>query len=245
MLAFGLCMGVLAIILNAIGVTLGFVYLFMGIAIGGAVAPIYCCVNWDKASAAGAIAGSIAGTRCQTQPPHGMSHSFTLGTVSGIITWITTARVLGGTINVATLQGSGALNNFPMLFGNIASLTVSAVVCVVISLRKPQNYDWDTTQVPWCHMCQIEAPTALQMLELNVESCAEVVLPSKGGAGPATVVTVHFNSSHNSRLRRLSTQIQRCSPHGSDLLSPYDVSGLLYSRVKILPKCCRKNRGES
>lgn len=61
MLAFGLCMGVLAIILNAIGVTLGFVYLFMGIAIGGAVAPIYFCVNWDKASATGAIAGSVSG----------------------------------------------------------------------------------------------------------------------------------------------------------------------------------------
>jgi hypothetical protein len=34
-----------------------------------------------------------------------------------------------------------------MLYGNIASLSVSAVVCTVLSLRTPQNYDWDTMQV--------------------------------------------------------------------------------------------------
>jgi Na+/proline symporter len=59
--AFGLMMGVLAIILISLGVTLDFVYLFMGIAIGGAAAPIYFCVNWDKATATGAIAGSVTG----------------------------------------------------------------------------------------------------------------------------------------------------------------------------------------
>jgi Na+/proline symporter len=61
-LCFGLFMGLLGIILSTFGVTLEFVYLFMGIAIGGAAAPIYFCLNWDKASAKGAIAGVIAGT---------------------------------------------------------------------------------------------------------------------------------------------------------------------------------------
>jgi hypothetical protein len=35
----------------------------------------------------------------------------------------------------------------PFLVGNVASLAVSAVVCTVISLRTPQNYEWDTMQV--------------------------------------------------------------------------------------------------
>ena len=48
-------MGVLAIILFKIGLSLGWVYLFMGIAIGGAVAPIYSALVWSKATAAGAI----------------------------------------------------------------------------------------------------------------------------------------------------------------------------------------------
>lgn len=61
MMSFGMFMGVFAIILNSIGVTLEFVYLFMGIAIGSAVPPLYLCVNWNKASSSGAVAGAIAG----------------------------------------------------------------------------------------------------------------------------------------------------------------------------------------
>lgn len=61
MIIFGLLMGVLAILLTRVGVTLEFVYYFMGIAIAGAVPPIYFCVNWNKASSKGAIAGAITG----------------------------------------------------------------------------------------------------------------------------------------------------------------------------------------
>lgn len=121
--AFGLLMGVLAIILFQIGLSLGWVYLFMGIAIGGAVGPIYMCLVWDKASATGAIAGAISGL------------------VFGLITWLVTAAGLDGSVTVDTLGG-----NYPMLAGNLVSIGLSVVVCVVISLIKPQNYTWDTTR---------------------------------------------------------------------------------------------------
>jgi Na+/proline symporter len=124
---FGLLMGVLAIILLEIRTTLGFVYLFMGIAIGGAVPPIYCCLTWTKASSTGAVAGAIIGTIC------------------GFIVWIVTAAILGGTVTYETLEGSN-LDGLPMLFGNVASLAVSAIICVVLSLLHPQNYDWNTTR---------------------------------------------------------------------------------------------------
>ena len=55
---YGVFMGVIAIILNEIGLNLGWVYLFMGIIIGSAVFPIYACLTWNKTSATAAIAGT-------------------------------------------------------------------------------------------------------------------------------------------------------------------------------------------
>ncbi|KAI7838882.1 hypothetical protein COHA_007348 [Chlorella ohadii] len=66
---FGLLMGVLAIILFKIGLSLGWVYLFMGIAIGGAVAPIYMCLVWSKANASGAITGAICDWKTTREIP--------------------------------------------------------------------------------------------------------------------------------------------------------------------------------
>jgi len=121
--AFGIFMGILAIILFEIGLSLGWVYLFMGIAIGGAVAPIYFCLTWKKASATGAMCGAVSGLCC------------------GLIVWLVTAQAYAGSITVDTLGG-----NYPMLGGNLASIIISAIVCVVISLIKPQDYDWQTTR---------------------------------------------------------------------------------------------------
>ena len=121
--AFGAFMGVLAIVLFEIGLSLGWVYLFMGIAIGGAVFPIYACLTWSKASAAGAITGAISGLVC------------------GLIVWLVTAQCYAGSITVDTLGG-----NYPMLGGNLAAIFVSAIVCTIMSFMKPQNYDWQTTR---------------------------------------------------------------------------------------------------
>lgn len=60
-IVFGLSMGVLAIALFAIGLSLGFVYLFMGILVSPAVIPLASCLTWSKASRIGAIGGSING----------------------------------------------------------------------------------------------------------------------------------------------------------------------------------------
>jgi len=120
---FGILMGVLAIVLFEIGLSLGWVYLFMGIAIGGAVAPIYFCLTWKKASAVGAITGVISGL------------------CSGLLTWLLIAQCHFGSITVDTLG-----ENYSMLGGNLCSIFVSAIVCAVISLIKPQEYDWKTTR---------------------------------------------------------------------------------------------------
>ncbi|KAK6137220.1 hypothetical protein DH2020_029037 [Rehmannia glutinosa] len=54
-LAFGCFMGILAVILNKAGVSLGWMYLAMGVFIGSAVIPIAFMLLWRKANATGAI----------------------------------------------------------------------------------------------------------------------------------------------------------------------------------------------
>ena len=120
---FGVLMGVLAIILFEIGLSLGWVYLFMGIAIGGAVAPIYLCLTWSKANATGAITGAICGL------------------CAGLIVWLVTAQCYYGSITVDTLGG-----NYPMLGGNLASIFISLFICLGFGYWKPQDYDWQTTR---------------------------------------------------------------------------------------------------
>ena len=120
---FGIFMGILAIILFEIGLSLGWVYLFMGIAIGGAVFPIYACLTWKKASATGAIIAAPCGT------------------IAGLIVWLVTCQGYYGSINVDNLGG-----NYPMLGGNLAAIFISMFVHIGFSLAKPQNYDWQTTR---------------------------------------------------------------------------------------------------
>merc|ERR1712151_966857 len=58
---FGLFMGALAVLLDVIGLNLGWVYLFMGICIGSAVAPLWLMMKWDKASGKGAVIAAWSG----------------------------------------------------------------------------------------------------------------------------------------------------------------------------------------
>lgn len=75
---FGIFSGILGIILNEIGVNLGWVYLFMGVVIGSGVVPVAMSIAWAKASATGAIAGAV------------------IGFVLAVTSWLTYAAVDGG-----------------------------------------------------------------------------------------------------------------------------------------------------
>jgi Na+/proline symporter len=92
----------------------------MGVVIGSAVCPIAFSITWAKCSCAGAVTGAIGGL------------------CGGLITWLATARALSGTLSIATLGG-----DFPMLAGNVTAIGFSALLCTVISLIKPQNFDWE------------------------------------------------------------------------------------------------------
>lgn len=122
-LGFGCFMGLLAVILNKAGVSLGWMYLAMGILIGSAVLPIAFMLLWRKANAFGAILGTVTGC------------------ILGVITWLSVTRIMYGQVNLDTTG-----RNAPMLAGNLVSILGGGAVHAVCSLLWPQNYDWDTTK---------------------------------------------------------------------------------------------------
>ncbi|XP_020529102.1 urea-proton symporter DUR3 isoform X3 [Amborella trichopoda] len=122
-LGFGCFMGVLAVILNKAGVSLGWMYLAMGVLIGSAVLPIAFMLLWRKANAKGAIIGAL------------------LGCFSGIITWLSVTKVEYGRVNLDTTG-----RNAPMLAGNLVSILFGGLVHALCSFIWPQNYDWETTK---------------------------------------------------------------------------------------------------
>ncbi|KAL7599032.1 hypothetical protein Lser_V15G22750 [Lactuca serriola] len=121
--SFGCFMGILAVILNKVGVSLGWMYLAMGVFIGSAVMPLAFMLLWRKANAFGAILGTISGC------------------LLGIITWLVVARVEYGRVNLDTTG-----RNAPMLVGNLVSILTGGAVHAACSFLKPQDYDWESTR---------------------------------------------------------------------------------------------------
>jgi Na+/proline symporter len=116
---FGGTMGVLAVVLNHMGLNLGWVYQFMGNAIGSAVVPLWNLLMWPKANATGAIVAAWGGM------------------ILALTTWIIVCAAEFGEVTVDNL---GTLN--PNLAGNIVALGSSALIHAVFSLASPQDYDF-------------------------------------------------------------------------------------------------------
>jgi Na+/proline symporter len=119
---FGLCMGAIAIVLFEIGLSLGWVYLFMGIVIGSAVAPLWNMMTWERASGKGAVVAAWSGL------------------VLAVMAWLVAAKIQGGAISVDTLG-----TNEVMLSGNLVAILMSALIHYVWSKfidHEAENYDF-------------------------------------------------------------------------------------------------------
>ncbi|CAA6673854.1 unnamed protein product [Spirodela intermedia] len=120
---FGSFMGLLAVLLNKAGVSLGWMYLAMGVFIGSAVMPIAFLLLWRKANATGAIAGTV------------------FGCLLGVITWLSVTKVQYGRVNLDTTG-----RNAPMLAGNLVSILSGGLIHAVLSFARPQNYNWESSK---------------------------------------------------------------------------------------------------
>ena len=125
---FGLVMGTLSVILNAIGLSLNWVYQFMGILIGGAVFPITCLLLWDRCTSTAAVTGAVTGK------------------ILAIVGWLIAAAIYDDD-NRITVESTGATE--VMLTGNCIGIFSSAIICVVLSYlwpNDPPKYDFKETK---------------------------------------------------------------------------------------------------
>ncbi|KAK7546734.1 solute symporter family transporter [Phyllosticta citricarpa] len=122
---FGLAMAIFACIWDAIGINLGWLYLVMGLLIGGGVFPAAFAITWRGQTRIGCISGAV------------------IGFAAGIIAWLATAKNYYGEL---TLHTTGL--QYPTLAGNLAAIMTGLIVTVVVSLAfpEPQLFDWEITR---------------------------------------------------------------------------------------------------
>ncbi|KAK0891705.1 hypothetical protein LTR02_013857 [Friedmanniomyces endolithicus] len=120
---FGLVMAAFACIWNAVGVDLGWLFLVMGLIIGGAVFPAaftLCCKGQTRF---GAIAGCLGGL------------------VAGVTAWLVQAHVQYGELTITSTGGS-----YPTLAGNVAAVLTGLLLSFSISIIKPDDFDFAITR---------------------------------------------------------------------------------------------------
>lgn len=116
----GVLMGALSSALYAIGISLGWLYLAMGVFIGSAVYPVWTCVTNPQGTANAAI------------------YAVWGGQLLAIICWIITASTFGS-VSVATLG-----ENLSMLIGNLVALCSSAIIMKAMTyLENNEDYDFN------------------------------------------------------------------------------------------------------
>ncbi|KAK9327829.1 hypothetical protein V1520DRAFT_282706 [Lipomyces starkeyi] len=120
---YGLIMAGFSVGLFYAGVSMGYLYLLMGVIISSAVLPATLTLMWSKQNLLAAAASPVLGLACS------------------LIAWlVTTSKQNNGVINVTT---SGANN--PMLAGNVVALLSPVVFVPILTyLGGPQNYDWES-----------------------------------------------------------------------------------------------------
>jgi SSS family transporter len=116
---FGMGMGLVALMLLQVGASLQYIYLAMGVLIGSAVVPISLAIVWKRTNKVAATVGALAGLVC------------------GVAIWLASSHILYGMISVSTTS-----QNIPLLAGNLTSIMVGAIVTLLGSMVKPDNFDF-------------------------------------------------------------------------------------------------------
>lgn len=155
---FGATMAVFACVWNAAGIDLGWLFLVMGLLIGGAVFPAAFAVTWRGQTRAGAVAGALGGLAV------------------GLAAWLGTAKGLYGGLSV---EATG--REYPTLAGNLGAVGTGLVLSVGVSLLWPgeRPFDWEATR-------GINAAAAVDGGVSAAETTTTTVEGSSGATTPTT-----------------------------------------------------------
>ncbi|KAM0748095.1 hypothetical protein T439DRAFT_358672 [Meredithblackwellia eburnea MCA 4105] len=115
---FSLWMAGFASLLHGASIDLGFIYM-TGIFTGPALPPL------------------VGTFFSRHQTPLAAGVSIWSGFTGGVVTWLTLANRFSGSVTVSSV---GELD--PCLYGCLAGISISAFVAILVTLIKPDNYDW-------------------------------------------------------------------------------------------------------
>lgn len=169
-IAFGIGMGGLAVVLLHMGLSLGFVYLAMGILIGSAVIPIALTILWKRTNKVAATAGAV------------------IGLIIAVTTWVTVATSLpefGGEVSLASLG-----HNYSMLLGNVAGILSGGSIALFGSLATKTNFDWKDLKDK-ITLVEVSAAESAKITE-DEETLKKAFKFSLKGGGIMTLILIIF-----------------------------------------------------
>ncbi|XP_070546656.1 uncharacterized protein [Ptychodera flava] len=129
----------LILILQALQVSLGWVYLFMGVLIGSAVVPIALSIFWSRLTGPAMVSGAVSGT------------------VLGIISWIAVASTYeGGLRGDMFLENTG--KEVSMLVGNCVAIGSGAIITFIVTWATNYNLTATERKETWEKTLDIDNP---------------------------------------------------------------------------------------
>jgi uncharacterized integral membrane protein len=174
---FAIFMGFLAVFLQTLDFSLGWVYMSMGVIIGSAVGPASLTILMEKANGMAIAAGAVGGL------------------VLGVLGWALKAQSDSGEVSYSTLG-----SDWPWVVGNLCAIIGGGLIALVGSLAMPDNeFRWSMLNERIPLVDDIEPPKADDETDerlqkhVKIAITASVVLtfvllvlwplPMHGGAG--------------------------------------------------------------
>lgn len=130
---WAVALGLFGLMFYYIGISMGWLYEFMGVVMAPAVFPVFACLTWSKANRMGALVGVLSGLAL------------------GIITWLVSTSQLYGAL---TVESTGQLDS--LLAGNLVSIVVPAIITCIWSYVSPDHYTFEQTRALNCVLTDVE-----------------------------------------------------------------------------------------
>ncbi len=115
--------GALASAFHAAGISMGWLFNFLGCVTASGVFPVTLTFTWKKLNKVGAVSGSV------------------LGMLLAVTAWLIMCKRYMGEITVENLS-----NQWVSFTGNATALFLGGIFSIVFSLIKPDNFDWEKTR---------------------------------------------------------------------------------------------------
>jgi len=160
-IGYGIIMGFLGLIFYYIGISMGWLYEFMGTVLGSAVPGIALAIMSSRANKWGCLGGAVIGLGC------------------GIIAWLVTAATLNG--GQLTVDTTG--QDYPMLAGNLASIGVGCIISVGATYLWPEDFDFESTRKMKMAVT-VTPPSVVKKQEDDIEETKEGSVDEKEKDSP-------------------------------------------------------------